>query len=371
MLEHVLTVAWDKCQPNCSAYFTNLGITMNASTDMDFMTYHVTGLPKDLVKMIQYICFITDHPIMHAKALKDEKKAVKDEMLAFGAEPDSSLIEKFNHAFYKNGMQFKDDWQLQVANLNKLTLRDLQRVFRDEFNTGNVTFLVSGKFNKKEALGIFEKCLHEKPKREFVPLECFTYTHAVLFDLLTGSPTCTIYIGFPSKNKDQVLAAAVCEVLKNILFEELRTNRKLVYGVHLEPSYLPCGTQCVFEITAQTENVEKVVKVVLQTLNKYKRDLIDAKHLYSTKTFMQRNLHNTLPSTDTLAAQVAAKPGEKVLTREEAFQIIEKCSPATLRDKMNELFVVETALLAYQGPKDLHLTWEKLCCKFNRKSRRR
>ena len=359
LLEHVLTSAWAKCAPNCSAYFSDRGITMNASTDLDFMTYHVTGLPKEVGKMISYICQISDHPIMHAKTLKNEKEAVKDEMLAFGAEANSSLIEKFNHAFYQNGMQFKDDWQLQVSNLERLELADLKRTFRDEFNTGSVTFLVSGKFDKAEALRAFSKGLADRPQTTFAPLECFTYAHDIIFDK-ADSPTCTLMVGFPSKNKDQVLAMAVCEILKSVLFEVLRTKLKLIYNLHLEEVVMPCGTQCIFEISVQAERLVEVISVLFQTLKKYTVEPFNKKQLYAMKTNMQRNLNASLPTLDILAEQVSARPGEKIILREEVFQRVRDATPTMLKEMVKLLFVQEHALIAYQGSKDMHLAWPKL-----------
>lgn len=359
LLEHVLTSSWARCAPNCSAYFSDRGITMNASTDFDYMTYHVTGLPKEVDKMISYICQISDHPIMHAKTLKDEKEAVKDEMLAFGADPAASLIMKFNHAFYKNGMQFKDDWQLQIDNLKRLELADLKRAFKEEFNTGSVTFLISGKFDKASVISTFTKCLVDRPLAAFTALECLTYAHEIIFDR-ADVPTCTLLVGFPSKNRDSVMAMVVCELLKSALFEILRTKLKLVYGVRLEQRVLTCGTQCVFEISVQPERLVEVTRVLFQTLRKYKSEPFNKKQMYAMKTNMLRQLNSSLPNLDILADQVSASPGEKVMLRTEVFEKVRDATPAMLKEVVKLLFVPEDALIAYQGRKDMHLSWPKL-----------
>ena len=366
LLEHVLTSSWAKCAPNCSAYFADRGITMNASTDLNFMTYHVTGLPEYMEQMISYICQISDHPIMKAKTLKDEKEAVKDEMLAFGADPISSLIGKFNHSFYQNGMQYKDDWKLQIANLQRFEVADLKRTFREEFNTGSVTFLVSGNFDKEDAVNAFSKCLVGRPSTPLVPLECFTYAHEIIFNK-AEAPTSTLLVGFPSKNRDDVLAMATCEILKSALFDQLRTKHKLIYNLHLEHAVMPCGTHCIFEISVQAERLTEVVRILFQTLKKYCAEPFDKKQLYAMKTIMQRNLNTSLPTLNTLATQVAANPGEKVSLRDEQFKRVRDVTAATMKEMVKVLFVAEHALIAYQSTKDMNLAWPKLQGKTRRR----
>jgi len=329
---------------------------MNASTNLDFMTYHVTGLPKDASRMVAYICEISDHPLMLMKTLVDEKEAVKDEMLAFGAETVSSLIGAFNHTFYKNGMQFKDDWELQIENLTHLTLDDLKRTFKEEFNTGSVTFLVSGKFDRSAVLAEFSKALRDRPQVKFKPLDCFTYAHTIVFDKV-NTPTNTLMIGFPSRNKDFIYASAVCDVLKNILFEELRTKKKLIYNFHLEHEVMPCGTQCIFEISVQPDRVAEVVRILFQTLKKYTVEPFHKKHIYAMKTLLQRELKSTLPNLEMLSHQVAINPRSKVILREDVFKRVWEATSLDLQKMVKELFVPEHATLAYQGSKDLNLQW--------------
>jgi predicted Zn-dependent peptidase len=367
LLEHILTEAWKKCGSTCSSYWAEKGVDMNASTDETVLRYHTRGTLTYIDQMIAYITNVSTHPIFKLKSLHKEKEAVIDELLTYGNNPESKLDELFNENFYTGGLVYKDDWQLQIKNLKHLNLEQVRKAYEENYNPANLIFIVTGKFQPRHVLKIFE---HELYKRNlgavFTPTSsCFTEKHTIHFSKV-NSTTTKIVLGFPSMmsahDPDAVYLNMLCGILNSMLFTRLRTDLTLVYGVHFSYLLNTCGTAMLCSIYVREKNVLPCLKALFVMLKGFTRKVFPEKNVFAALQRESFNFNNKLPYTKDYLTQYIHQLGESkplVHSKKEKMNILSKVTPEKLKKVFLEIYNVEKCLLVYQGKTDLSLRWEQ------------
>jgi predicted Zn-dependent peptidase len=367
LLEHILTDGWKKCGSTCSGFWTDKGVDMNASTDETLLRYHTRGTLTFIDSMVAYITSIATHPVFQLKVLKKEKEAVIDEMATYGSDPESKLDQLFNEHFYTGGLVYKDDWKLQIKNLQHLDLETVKRVFRENYNPRNLLFIVTGKFNSHHVLHVFERELAKKPLGTvYAPSSCFTLNHGIYFSK-EESPTTTIAIGFPSNvsahDKDSVHFNTLCGVLNDLLFEKLRTELTLVYGVQFSYTMNICGTVVLCSIHVREKHVVECLKALFATLRHYMKALFPSKTLFAARERELFNYNNHLPYTKDYLLQFMHQLNEEkplIYSRAERVRMVSQVKATTLQRLFQRACVIDHAMVVYQGKRDLKLDWKHI-----------
>jgi predicted Zn-dependent peptidase len=367
LLEHILTDGWKKCGRTSSRLWTDKGVDMNASTDETLLRYHTRGTLTFIDSMVAYITSIATHPVFQLKVLKKEKEAVIDEMATYGSDPESKLDQLFNEHFYTGGLVYKDDWKLQIKNLQHLDLETVKRVFRENYNPRNLLFIVTGKFNSHHVLHVFERELAKKPLGTvYAPSSCFTMNHGIYFSK-EESPTTTIAIGFPSNvsahDKDSVHFNTLCGVLNDLLFEKLRTELTLVYGVQFSYTMNICGTVVLCSIHVREKHVVECLKALFATLRHYMKALFPSKTLFAARERELFNYNNHLPYTKDYLLQFMHQLNEEkplIYSRAERVRMVSQVKATTLQRLFQRACVLDHAMMVYQGKRDLKLDWKHI-----------
>ena len=360
LLEHVLTEGWQKCGTSCSEFWSTKGVRMNASTDETIMMYYVKGLVEDLAAMVQYIAAITTHPIMHKTTVVKEKQAVIDELLTYGSEPSAKLDSALNHILYQNGLEYKDDWKLQIQNLKKLSLKDIQKVYLKEFTPANVVFVVSGAFSPSAVIAHFRKALPHQtvPIGQRIDARAFTWTHEIRY-VPDEMATSLVVLAIPSEvYADSVLVPVVTAVLGDILFNELRTKRQLVYGVHVNSNTTTCGTLLQFKIYVRPTNLVECLRVLVAQVNQCLHGFPEAR-LTAVKKRMRQKYAVSVPDAEFYATQHVISP-DFIISVDALQEVYAKATVSAVVQTMRTLIHWEHAACVYEGQKDIALTWAKI-----------
>ena len=356
LLEHVLTEAWTKCGTTCSEFWSARGARMNASTNETVMMYYVKGLEEDLESMVQYIASITSHPILRQTRVDKEKQAVTDELLTYGSDPTSKLDGVLNHLMFKNGLEFKDDWQLQIQNLKRLTLADIQRVYRDEFTPANVVFVVSGAFSPPQVLKYFQKELQPpKVRGQRAEANGFTLAHEIRYVKDTMATTLVVLVLPSAVYADAVLAPLTAAVLGDYLFAELRTKRQLVYGAKVTTATTTCGTRLQVKIYVRPVHLKECLRITVALINECCQGFPEAR-LVAVKKRLKQEYALDVPDAEFYASQYVTSP-DFILSREAQRREYEKSTVKTVAATLRSMVVWEHAVCVYEGQKDVGLTW--------------
>jgi predicted Zn-dependent peptidase len=367
LLEHVLTDSWTKCGTTCSEYWNQRGVVMNASTDETMLKYFTHGLEEDLAEMVEYIITISDHPTFKRASFEQEKEAVIDELLTYGRDPESKVDDVFNKHFYSEpGLQFKDDWKLQIQNLKTLTEADMKKVYADHYNPKNTIFLVSGAFSPKAVLGMFEKKLKKKATGAACEPYCFRNVHEVLY-LKHDSPTTVLVLGFPSDillhEEDSHFISPIVTMVDNILFDTLRTKHRLIYSTDMNATSNTCGTVVLLKLYIRDVNILKCMHYVTQVFHHYTTHPFPASALQAAKKVEMANFYTKVDiGNDYLMQWVAKIPTKstKVFTMAERMHAVKRMDAATANRVFNRLFRLNRSLCVYQGATNVHLKLDKI-----------
>jgi predicted Zn-dependent peptidase len=367
LLEHILTDAWVKCGTTCSGYWMDKGVDMNASTDETLLRYHTRGTLTYIDQMVEYITNISTHPIFKMQVLKKEKEAVIDELLTYGNDPESDLDQLFNENFYTGGLVHKDDWRLQIKNLKRMDLEMVKRTFVQNYNPRNIMFIVTGKFKKAHLLEIFERELKKKDAGKRLVVEsCFSRKHRIVHAHL-DSPTSKIVLGFPSclsaHEESSFYLNTLCNVLNNILFEKLRTELGLVYGVHFNYDVNVCGTTLLCSVYVREKNIVPCLHNLFKTLQFFKTNPFPQQQILSSRERELFNYNNSLPYTKDYLLQYMHQIKDEtavVHSVKEKMDMINTVTPAKLTELLNTVCNIDECLIVYQGKKNLNLSWDQL-----------
>jgi len=332
---------------------------MNASTDETVMMYYAKGLAEELEDMVHYIASITEHPILRRSSVEKEKQAVTDELLTYGSDPTSKLDHALNHVLFSHGLEYKDDWQLQIKNLKHLSLADIQRVYREEFKPANVVFVVSGAFSSAKVLAYFRKAL-KTPARQGLRAEAkgFTWAHKIRY-VPDNMATTLVVVALPSAvYADSLLVPMATAVLGDILFAELRTKRQLVYGIRVTAATTTCGTRLQLKIFVRPEHLVECLRVAVTHTNQCCHAVPEARH-----RAVKRRLHvehaTDVPDAEFYATQYVTSP-DFIVSREAQRRAYESSTAEMIAATLKSLVNWEHAVCVYEGPTDVGLTWAKM-----------
>jgi predicted Zn-dependent peptidase len=362
LLEHILTDGWGGCgkMGSCSRYWEEKGVNMNASTDQSFMNFFVEGLPNEVKPMISYICTISETPTFSDAVLANEKKAVTNELLTYGAEPDSPLQTAFNHAMYTGGIALKDDWELQIRNLKRLNLHRLREAFERCFNPANVVYLVISNLRHDEVLPLFEAQFRKTPAAPALPLQtvdCFRRQPNLLFVRADTGKNMTLKLGFPSVRTplDNVLIPLLCSVLHNLLFDALRTTSHLVYNIRVENDDNVCGGVLFLQYDVLEKNLLQSWNIVQAVLEKYHKTMLPDKNVYAARQRFIFDHHKEQRYTEDFVQQFLFRPKDAVVfySRDDKLKVVSQCSARALTALYRRVCPLEEAVCAYQGSKEL------------------
>lgn len=366
LLEHVLSEAWKHCNGNCYQLWNKIGVDMNASTNQTILTYYTSGLIEDTDIMLNYMIDIIEKPIFTKKSIDKEKKAVINELL----EDNSKLNDFFNkHFFILEGLQYADDNQQQIKNLNHITMKDLKQVFLEYYNKNNIVFVVSGNFIKKNILNLFEHKLKKYSTSKLTPQYCFSNKNDILF-LKHKSDFSEIMMGFPCiipyNHPHYLIIPSVVLLLKDLMFDYLRAVKDLVYGIDMYTDQTICGTVVYIEVGVIHENVSTVIQSIFYLLNKFKQEYMNDDNIISIKKkykFINYN-KNLKPSN---ISQIYIEqylnqiynPKPTFYSIQDIMTKVNKINKFTIKNVINTIFDFNKCLCVYKSKKDLKLSLDK------------
>ena len=378
LLEHVLTNAWKKCKQNkCSPYWTTRGVEYNASTSDTLLRYHTFGLKTMSKEMLDYIINITVRPKITQTMIEAEHTAVENELLREANKRDAPLYDTFHKNFFQlDGLRYSFDWKQQIDNLKHLKKDIMLKTFKEYYHQNNTVFMVSGDFNKKEVLDTFKRYLKGVPKticagNPFTTKTCYAWKKNIIYVADSSNKTTQLLFGFPThihnQHKLYKCLDTGMQIIKNLLFERLRTQLKLVYGLSINAIINSCGAYIQIEIFVNTSSALKVIKELMKYLSKYKKELVPQNHFNSVKKaakLISRNLSITPESLATMYLDQymnqIQKPKKHIFTLNHTLANINAITLVDVRELYNECFNDEHIFLTYQSNKKLPITFKTL-----------
>ena len=299
LLEHVLIDSWDKCgKLGCTDYWKKKGVLTNASTGQTTVQYYIHGLEKDHINMIDYITSITLKPKISSFLIKKEVKAVYNELLIHSAHPMIDLYNMLNSMLFRlEGLQLQDDIKLQIKNLKSFNVDNLNAWIKKFYGSGNIIFVISGKFNKTKVVSLLKKNLVKANPIKIIPKYTDIFKTGLDVQFLKNKKidNTNIILAFhaPIYQKDPEIfyidffKEFIGSGVTSFIMSELREKKNLIYNVVVDNYTTPYGTYLTIEVSTKNKNIESVIYGVIKILKNLVRGKFSSDYLgYVKKAYM-------------------------------------------------------------------------------------
>ncbi len=337
LLEHILTESWKPCgKQTCNSYWDKKGVTMNAHTHLSYMNFYVNGLIEDMDEMMNYMVDIITSPFLKKSTLEIEKHAVLNELLILSNNPENKLVDAFNKAFFIG--VYSDDYALQIKNLKGMTMKKI-RDFYEKINK-EIIFVISG----PKKMPNFKNY-----KQKFEKKDIFTYSNKIIYVPYKQKST-ILMIGLPIVTECFFKCKACLQILHMILFQKLRIEMKIIYGITIQLETLP-APYIFIKSTVETKHTAIVYKTIVDTFHKYNKEPFPQDYIDGMKKQMKLTYHNTNLNSMFMANYILKEYlNGDMFSLETKLKEIDKMKA---KDFMKFVTVLDNCLVAYQGPEEI------------------
>lgn len=242
-------------------------------------------------KFVDYIIDLVSHSLFDfkcdTKMFVQEKNSVIEELNAIINESNYKLETKIDSVIFKNhSRSISQDKRLQ--NCLKLKPKDIEAFYKKYFVPENI---VLGFFGNLEATPLFNKIkkVFNKNSITNIPIvyPCYRYKHNPKDQIIylkknTNASNLRIYYRIPYTffDKEYYTIYAILKILSSdlnsILFRKLRAEKGLIYDIDADMELDKKDNDLsLIEVTTSmdTSNLLKVLKIILDILNKTKTEI--------------------------------------------------------------------------------------------------
>jgi predicted Zn-dependent peptidase len=255
------------------------------------------------------------------------------------------------------GLKHSDDWKMQIENLKKINIEDVENIYNKYYNVQNIMFVVMGDFNHKKIKTLMQQMLTIPKQGNIYNVECFTFHHDIIFTKNNIENT-KILIGFPyTKAYNYIHINSIISLLHVILFDEFRTKKSLLYDISIYDEINACGTTIFIDFDVQTTHAVTVLKLLFKFIRYLQKTQIQDIH-----GFKRLEIYDYITNKKSIMNYYISLlySNEPLYTKDEIIKKIQQITSENIMHLLKDLFNLDHALCVYQCKKDLHLTWEKL-----------
>lgn len=278
LVEHIMCDSWKKCQGPCPQFWNKKGTSSNAYTSNSFVGYWIAGLKEWTKEMVEYIISSTSCEFIKKTILKDEKIAVKEELLKELNKPTWKLYDRlYQELFGHPGLKNNSNIPLQLKNLKKFTNKDVTNICKKLYVPSNIIFMITGNFNSSQVLSIFRKKLKSKKKviKEIDPI--VNIKQNVIYIPRNNAKKTDILIAFysnifPWDEESQyygLIRTLMSDGLESLLLDHLRTKMNLIYSLKMSIESDFTGTVTEIRMSTQDKNIKDVVEHCIAKIRQF------------------------------------------------------------------------------------------------------
>lgn len=307
LLEHVLFESWKKCkQKPCELYWMSKPVFFNGYTTMTQMKYFIDGMSHELPGMLEYIIDIVTQPLILQKSVTAEKKIVINEMNQKINSSDYGFNQIVLNTLYTlPGFQQANNYLLQKKNVDNISLKDLVEYHKQNYNSSNTYFVVSGDFNPAHVLSIFEnklKVVTSPVASSNIPSKNpFSHQSKLFFvqnktdEAKNGGVEFSIFFPMDIHMNNELVQQLLitCSIIQKELYNILRIDHQLIYSISVQCATYYYGSVVEISGSCTDTNIVKILKYIIAYLREKKTKYVDQKSVNNGKNLLllYRNNH--------------------------------------------------------------------------------
>jgi len=288
------TKAYDKTTFN--TMLEKMGSSISASTSYDFGSFNLSCLKRNFDDSWKLLVEVINHPLMN----EEEFELLKNRMIAAAQQTDANPDAKLrNNAMVNSfsGLPYANISGGTVESIGNITLEDVQNHFKKVITKSDLFVVIVGNVeeeditNKVEALVANvpegEKRMFDYGKMSFKKSRVTPEKRDISTNYIRG------YMDAPKATaNDRVAMQVGMSIVRDRLFEEIRTKRNLSYAPQAYlPSVIAGSPYVVWYVS--TDKPNESIQVMYDEINKLRtvgfsaKELKDKKAGFLTRHFMQ------------------------------------------------------------------------------------
>jgi len=260
------------------------GGQINAFTTQEYTCFYIKSLSEHQNLSIEILADILKNSTF--KEIEKEKNVILEEISSLEDTPEEIIIELF-HQFAWQNHPLSRPVLGTIESVSLITQRDILSFYKKVYTTQNIIVTVVGNFDKKELLQSFRYFFkdfpeHTPPKK----IQKQPLFHSGIKHHPRNISQIHFCLGFPAPSLTEQ-ERSICELATNILgggstsrlFYRIREQEGLAYNIFsFNDLFRHAGTFGIYAGVAP-ENFEKVLKIIIQEIEKLKNEPISLKEL--------------------------------------------------------------------------------------------
>ncbi|MCI8588888.1 MAG: insulinase family protein [Bacilli bacterium] len=273
-LEHKMFEQEDGMDP--FTFASKSGTNSNASTSYKITRYYFEG-SNNFLENLDYLLTYVHSPYFTDENVEKEKGIIAEEIKQYDDEIDWILDEELRKSLFH-----KDPTRIDIAgtveSISKITKELLYKTYNTFYQPSNMILLVSGCFNKEDALEVIQKneALNNaetnqsiKEKKEEEPTSVLRTEYSFTFPIVNSKVAFGIKIPVKSV-KDRYRFNLYVGMILNILFglsskfRERMKSEKLMTSFYNERDFV--GDYLVINFYADSKDAKRLIKEIKNEL---------------------------------------------------------------------------------------------------------
>jgi predicted Zn-dependent peptidase len=312
---------------------SELGDSLKTYITGDYWAIEATVVPEHVPGLLELIHDMVQHPLFLEEELEKAKKIAVQTILTQQDSPFYQGIDLYRAVFYPD---FYASPETMIRNIEQTEQRDIQRIYKRFFNTGNMVLALSGTLNRDHAIRAVSATFGSEPAGETVFAREILVQQpgslAGVEERRGGITQAGIIVGTRLEGferRDALLIDLVNAILDNSLggrlFEELRNESGLVYSITPHHSMRIQPYTWFILATTRKRNTNKVIRITKRVMRDLAAYPPSEDELGLAKKYTTTRLASSYQSPLVRARFEAERliRGETVMSLEQRFQAIE------------------------------------------------
>ena len=253
--------------------FDNIGGYYNAYTSREKTVYYAKVLKKDLEVAVDILSDILQNSTYLSEEIDKEREVILQEIAQTNDSPDDKIFDHFQETSYPNqplGMSILGS----VENVSKFNQDDIKRYVDERYSYENIVISAAGNINQSEYENLIEKSFTNFSTQKSSQSSEANYAGGE-FRLEKDLEQVHLVMGFDGCSyhdedyyTQQVLAIILGGGTSSRLFQEVRENKGLAYGISaFGASYSNTGILGLYSSTTE-DKINELIDVTCNEIYK-------------------------------------------------------------------------------------------------------
>ncbi len=365
-LEHMLFEGTKRLptSKDLAEYIEKIGGKSSAFTDKEYVSYYAKVPKQRLEIAFSYLSDILFNSLLDKKAIEKEKGIVLEELSRAKDNPEVDIWDLWFKWIWGENQSLGRSTLGNETTIKNITKNKLQDYIKRFYHPSNMAIAVVGNFSAKKAeeyaLKYFDKNkLQENPIPKALKLEHKNiHTKVVKSNIRQAKLILGFVTDVSYHHKDRFTMRVIASVLSGGVSSRL--YHKLVYELGI--AYSAWAQMWTFTDTGlfyvsggfSPQNTEKAIKIIIDDLEKLKKEKIKEKELSEAKEKDKAELYFSLETSDAIANLYSSQliTEKQIMTPEEISRRIDAVTAEDIQKVARKYFITKNLCITIKGPMD-------------------